>query len=115
MDQLWGQISITQGGAAAILAVLVLLILLGRLVPLRYLDALRKDKNEQLTEVRSERDNWRAAAEREATARMAAQEQLGELMELARTAGHVLGALPQPARQEVTAGAPVDQAPAPPP
>lgn len=108
MAQLWGSISVTQGGAAALLAIVVLLILFGRIVPLRMLESLRRDKDEQI-------QTWRAAYEGERAARLDLQAQNGVLLESARTMGHVLGALPQPARQEVTAGAPVDQAPAPPP
>jgi hypothetical protein len=103
VGELWGQVSITQGGAAAIVAPIVLLVLLGRLVSLRQLEALRKDKDEQIA-------TWRATAEREAAARMEIQRQNGELLELARTAGHVLTAFPTPP-QGVTASAPVAQLP----
>lgn len=115
MGELWAQVPVAQGGAVAILAIFVLLIAFGRLVPLRTLEARLKDKDEQLQAERAEKGIWRAAAERESSARRALQSQNGELLELARTAGHVLGALPQPARQEVTAGAPVDQSSVPPP
>lgn len=108
MGEVWGQISITQGGAAALLAVFVLLVLLGRLVPLRTLEARLKDRDEQLQAERAEKNTWRATAERESAARLALQAQNGELLELARTAGHVLTALPTPTG--VTASAPVDQA-----
>lgn len=103
MGELWGQVSITQGGAGALLAIVALLVFFGRLIPLRQLEALRKDKDQQIA-------TWRAVAEREAAARMEIQRQNGELLELARTAGHVLTAFPTPP-QGVTASAPVAQAP----
>lgn len=104
MAELWGQITTAQGSAVALLAAVFLLVVFGRLIPLRQMEALRKDKDAQIA-------TWRAVAEREAAARQEVQRQNGELLELARTAGHVLTALPTP-QQEVTASAPVAQLPA---
>lgn len=107
MGELWAQIPIAQGGAVAILAIVVLLVLMGRIVPRRTLDDLRADRDARIREIAAERDTWRAAHGVSEEARHDAQGQVRELLELSRTAGHVLGALPQPAGREVTAGAPV--------
>lgn len=110
MAELWGQVNLAQGGAVAVLAVVFLLVVFGRLVPLRQLEALRKDKNEQLAEVRAERDTWRAAAQSEAVARQTLQAQTAESLELSRTAVHLLTAMPLPSANGVTASAVVQPA-----
>ncbi|MFD5509098.1 hypothetical protein ACFWIB_15155 [Streptomyces sp. NPDC127051] len=79
-------------GAAALLCLVVLLILNGRLVPRRTLE-----------DAQSERDYWRAAHGEEAKARQAERELTNELLEVARTADHVLASLPKATSlQEVT-------------
>lgn len=110
MGEVLAQVNVAQVGASGILAFLVLLVLLGRLVPRKTLEDLRADKNEQLAATRAERDTWKQAALDEAATCRALQAQNGELLELARTAGHVLTSLPT--GQEVTASAPVAQLPA---
>jgi hypothetical protein len=104
-------IDITQGGAVAILSIVALLVFLGRLVPRRTLDDLRADRDARIQEIAAERDTWRAAHRESEAARQVAQGQVGELLELSRTAGHVLTALPQPASQEVTASGSVASTP----
>jgi hypothetical protein len=72
-------------GAAALLTLVVLLILTGRLIPRRtHEDAL------------ADRDNWRSAYLESEKARQAEHEQTGELLEMARLGGTILTALPQP-------------------
>ena len=89
-----------QGGAVALLGLVVVLILTGRLVP-----------RQVLLDMREERDTWRAAHDASEAARQAEREQVQEMLELSRTAGHVLTSLPRPPREEVSADAPVDEAP----
>ncbi|MFE3578701.1 hypothetical protein [Streptomyces vinaceus] len=84
-------------GVSGLLVVVVLLILTGRLVP-----------RSTLVDMREERDTWRAAHSESEAARQAEREQVTELLELSRTAGHVLTALPK--AREVNAGADVAEA-----
>jgi hypothetical protein len=74
----------TDLGAAGLLVLVVLLILTGRLVP-----------RTTLVDMREERDTWRAAHGESERARQAEREQVTELLELSRTAGHVLTSLPR--------------------
>ena len=100
-------------GAAALVAIVVLLILLGRLVPRSVLTDVRDDWDARLKEIADERDTWRTAHQVSEEARREAQDQAGELLELARTADHVLRSLPRPG--EVTPrGSLLDEIPAPP-
>ncbi|MCP9205488.1 hypothetical protein [Streptomyces cucumeris] len=90
----------TQGGAVVLITIVVLMVLTGRLVP-----------RSTLQDMREERDTWRAAHSESEAGRAADREQIRELLELSRTAGHVLTSLPQPQREEVAADARLDQAP----
>lgn len=93
----------SDAGAAALLVLVILLILTGRLVPRRtHEDAL------------SDRDNWRQAYLESEKARAVEHDQTGELLEMARLGGHILTALPRPARadeEEVSGGDRMGQAP----
>lgn len=93
-------INIAQGGAVALLAVVVLMVLTGRLIPRRTYDDLKE-----------ERDTWRTAHTQSEVARTEERDQNRQLMELAHTAGHVLDSLPK--RGEVQAGDSLDEAPMP--
>lgn len=96
-------ISPVQGGATVLLALVVLWVLSGRLVPRRtHEDAL------------ADRDNWRNAFLNSEAARKVEHEQVGELLEMAKLGGHILTALPQvgkPDEEEVTADARMDPTP----
>ncbi|WP_432019926.1 hypothetical protein [Streptomyces sp. 1222.5] len=99
MSDIFG-INPVQGGATALLILVVLFILTGRLVP-----------RSVLKDTQSDRDYWRAAHAEESKARAAERELTNELLEVARTADHVLAALPSaPVRGEVAAGG-LDRAP----
>jgi hypothetical protein len=74
-----------QGGAVGILALAVLLVLTGRLVPLSI-----------LRDVQHQRDVWQEAHRVSEEARAAEREQTRELLEVARVADHVLTSLPRP-------------------
>lgn len=109
MNELLG-VNVAQGGAAAIVTLVVLLILLGRLVPRSVLEDVRKDRDVRVAEALSERDTWREAYRESETARLEAQGQVGELLELSRTADRALRAI----RGEVPGDA-MDQSVAAPP
>ncbi|MEU7435723.1 hypothetical protein AB0B07_33520 [Streptomyces sioyaensis] len=89
-------INVAQGGAVALLAVVVLMVLTGRLIPRRTYDDLKE-----------ERDTWRSAHSESEVARAEERDQNRQLMELAHTAGHVLDSLPK--RGEVPSD-PMDEA-----
>ncbi|MFG2532818.1 hypothetical protein [Streptomyces sp. NPDC048516] len=90
-------IDIAQGGAVALLAVVVLMVLTGRLIPRRTYDDMREERN-----------TWRDAHTESEAARAEERDQNRQLMELAHTAGHVLDSLPK--RGEVQSD-PMDEAP----
>ncbi|MEU9946999.1 hypothetical protein [Streptomyces sp. NPDC047939] len=77
-------IDVAQGGAVALLALVVLMVLTGRLVPRRTYDDLL-----------SERDTWRAAHTESEAARASERAQNQELLELSRTSAHALQAMPR--------------------
>ncbi len=108
MTELLG-INVAQGGAVALVTLFVLLILLGKLVPRSIVDDVRKDRDDRLQALVGERDAWREAYRESEAARMESQAQVGELLELSRTAEHVLRAI----RGEVPGDA-MDQVAAPP-
>lgn len=85
-----------QGGAATVLGLVVLLILLGRLVPRRTVDDVRADYQARIAELIAERDMWQAAHRVSEEARHEDGQQVRELLEVARTTDHVLRSLPRP-------------------
>lgn len=75
-----------QGGATALLAVVVWLILTGRVVPRSTLDLVRATQEIRLAEAKHEADEWKQAA------KVSAQ-QVGALLEGQRTVIHLLESL----------------------
>jgi hypothetical protein len=98
------------GGAGAIVTLIVLLILRGNLVSRAVLEDVRKDRDARVAELVAERNAWREAHRESEAARIDAQNQVGELLELSRVADHVLRAI----RGEVPGDA-MDQSVAAPP
>lgn len=99
MSEIFG-INAGNAGAVALLTLVVLLILTGRLVP-------RRTHEDTL----ADRDTWRKAFMESEAARKVEHEQVEELLELAKLGGHILTALPQPGKtgeEEVTADARMD-------
>ena len=92
MNELLG-IDVAQGGAVALVTLVVLLIFFGKLVPRRIVDDVRSDRNDRIAELAAERDTWRNAYVESEKARLESQNQVGELLELSRTADHVLRSL----------------------
>lgn len=90
---------LAQGGATLLLAIVVLMILTGRLVPKRTVDDMRADKQLRIDALAIERDTWKAAHTISEEARRAALEQTTQMLELSRTAESVLRALPRPGRE----------------
>lgn len=89
MNELLG-LNVAQGGAVALIGFVALLIFRGNLVPRSVVDDVRKDRDDRLQSLVAERDAWREAYRVSETARMESQAQVGELLELSRTAEHVL-------------------------
>ena len=73
----------TEAIASVLLAVAIVAILSGRLQP-----------NSNLVDARKERDSWKAAYLESEKARGVLMSQNGELLEVARTANHILRSLP---------------------
>lgn len=109
MSELMG-VNIAQGGAVALVTLVVLLIYRGLLVPRSVLEDVRKDRDARVADLVAERDAWRQAYRESESARVEAQNQVGELLELSRVADHVLRAI----RGEVP-GSAMDQSVAAPP
>lgn len=93
MTELTGMNVLVQGGAAALVTLIVLLILRGGLVSRAVLEDVRKDRDARIAELAAERDAWREAHRESEAARIEAQSQVGELLELSRVADHVLRSL----------------------
>lgn len=77
-------------GATGILALVVMLVLWGKLVPRQTLDDLRTDKDQQI-------QAWRDAYDKSEVARDLMRGQVDELLQLARTTTHVIESLPRAA------------------
>jgi hypothetical protein len=93
---------LVQGGATAVLVVVILLILAGRLVPRRVVSDIRSDRDDRIAEMREEVLTWRTAYETSEKAREVIQNQFGELLELARTTDQFIRAIsvhPSPERR----------------
>ncbi|CUW31799.1 hypothetical protein [Streptomyces reticuli] len=97
MSEVFG-ITASDAGLGALLTLVVLLILTGRLVPRRtHEDAL------------ADRDNWRAAYLESEAARKVEHEHVAELLEMAKIGGHILTALPHPGHADEEEVSGVDQ------
>jgi uncharacterized protein (DUF3084 family) len=81
------------GGAGALVTLIVLLILRGNLVSRAVLEDVRKDRDDRIAELAAERNAWREAHRESEAARIEAQNQVGELLELSRVADRVLRAI----------------------
>ncbi|MEV5347214.1 hypothetical protein [Streptomyces achromogenes] len=104
MSEIFG-INPGDAGLGAILTLVILFILTGRLVP-------RKTHEDAL----ADRDRWREAFLQSEAARQLEHEQTEELLEMARLGGHILTALPHPGKadeEEVSSGGDASMDPAP--
>lgn len=100
-----------QGGAVAVLVVVVLLILWGKLVPRRTMADRIADKQLQIQALTAERDAWRAAHRVSEEARGLAQDQVRQLLEVTRTTDRVLTAIASPAGGQGVSARAVDPSP----
>lgn len=87
-------VSLIQSGAASVVALAVILVLTGRLVPRRNLEDVRKDRDARIEEARAEAATWRRAWELERDVRELQAKHIEELLEFGRTTTRVLSALP---------------------
>lgn len=85
--------SATEWSAAGLLSLAVLLILWGKLVPKSVVNDIRNDRDARLVEARSETDDWKVAYQAVEEARRLQAQQLGELLELAKTTDHLIRSL----------------------
>lgn len=83
----WTAVLTPSLGATGLLAVVVVLILTGRLVPKSVLDELRTDKDKQI-------EVWRTAYETSLSTQEVQREQISALLEATRTTTHVIQSLP---------------------
>jgi hypothetical protein len=95
-------ISVLQGGAAALLAIVILLILTGRLVPASYLKAMREDRDKAVAVANAETARWRRAYEFSEQARRLDAEHSGQLL---RTTNTAISAIPTPSAGDPDASA----------
>lgn len=77
-------------GATGLLALVVILILRGSLIPRRNVEDLIKDKDRQI-------ETWRAAYENGQKTQEVQRQQISALLDATRTTTHVLEALPRAA------------------
>lgn len=101
-SELFG-INVVDGGAVALLVLVFLYVVTGKLVP-------RRTHEDVITD----RDNWRQAFLESEALRKVEHDQTGELLEMARLGGNLLAALPPPPHaigEEVNAGDRMDPAP----
>lgn len=84
MNEIFG-VAPTDAGAVALLTLVVLFILTGRLVP-------RKTHEDLI----ADRDNWRAAFLESEALRKVEHDQTADLLDMAKLTGPLLAALPQP-------------------
>lgn len=102
MNEVFG-INVVDGGSVALLALVFLYVVTGKLVP-------RKTHEDVIVD----RDNWRQAFLESESLRKVEHDQTGELLDMAKLGGHILAALPRPPHpgEEVNPGD--RMAPAPP-
>ncbi len=84
-------------GSAGLLAVVVVMILTGRLVPRSNLDDLRADKDAQIA-------TWKTAYEKAVSVQDVQREHVAALLDAARTTTHVIQALPHAAHLDEQGG-----------
>lgn len=85
---------LVQTGATGILVVVVFMVLRGKLIPKSTADQHLAETNRQLEQAKQDRDMWKAAYFNETAANRQLTGQVSELMEVGRTAGHLIRSLP---------------------
>lgn len=87
------ELPVTQLSAAAVLALAVILILTGRLVPRSQLRELAKIRDEEARRLLAELDQWRRAHETAQQATLALAGQVQDLLEMSKATGAALASL----------------------
>jgi hypothetical protein len=90
---------LVQGGATAVLILVVLAIVTGRLIPRRSLEDVRADRDARLAEERARGDEWRAAAQAQDTRNDLLSQQVGQLLDAARTTNALIEGLRQASQE----------------
>lgn len=99
--ELWGVAGevIVQGGAAAVLLLVGLLIVLGFLPSRREVRDLRADRDARLAEEKARGDEWRAAAQAQDERNDVLTGQVAELLEIGRTTNSLIEGLRRASEQ----------------
>lgn len=90
---IWGDFSATDLSAAGLVAIAVLMVFLGLLIPRWVFTQLRTDRDTRLAEAREEIGDWKSAYQTAEEARALQAQQLGELQELAKTTDQFIRSL----------------------
>jgi hypothetical protein len=90
----FSKIPFATGSATALLGVVFLLFCMGMIIPRRSLQDTREDRDSRLAEKQKEVDLWKSAYDHQINTNQELVRQVSTLMEVARTADHVLRALP---------------------
>lgn len=98
-------ISVLQGGAAAIVAITVLLILTGKLRWHTQFKEVRMDAEKRVEQANAETARWRSAFEYSEQARRIDAEHAGKLLEFGYATNRVISALPVAPKGEPDASA----------
>lgn len=98
--------SVSDISTAGTLLLAVLLVLSGWLVPRKIVQDLRDDRDSRLLEARNETANWQKAYQASDAARELQSQQLGQLMELAKTTDQFIRTL-----QRAASGSPQEENP----
>jgi hypothetical protein len=89
-------VSVLQGGAAALLALVVLAVITGKLVWHTQLEQLRKDCDKRVEQSNAETARWRSAYEYSEESRRLDAKHAEQLLDFGRATNRILNALPVP-------------------
>lgn len=89
----FAEFSATDLSAAGLLALAVLMVFLGMLIPRYVFNQMRADRDARLAEAREEINDWKTAYHASEEARALQAQQLGELLELAKTTDQFIRSL----------------------
>lgn len=86
-------IVVVQGGAVGVLALVIVAIITGRLVPRRVLEDVRADRDARLAAEKARGDEWRAAALAQDERNDVQASQLNQLLDASRTTNALIDGL----------------------
>ncbi len=90
---------LVQGGAVSVLIAAVLAVMTGRIVPRRTLEDVRTDRDARLAEEKARGDEWRAAAQTQDARNDLLSQQVGQLLDAARTTNALIEGLRQASKE----------------